>query len=180
MNAIFLLGCHFSSSPFLTDRKQVFYTRTLHEISISLDSSDRLVDIVQASSLLAVYLYVNSRPLEGYCQSFSAARLALGIGLHQIRPLDFLGLELFGGEIPGYPVEPTPVPIPPPRDQQELNQRISAFWQIFMVDRCWSVANGLPLALPDGSGPRVLIKTPWPSSVTGQVVFHSISSISLP
>ncbi|KAJ7144900.1 hypothetical protein C8R43DRAFT_1013406 [Mycena crocata] len=159
MNAIYLLACHFARSPYCSEIESVFFTRALHEITVALDNSDRLVDVVQASCLLAVYLYINCRALEGYCHSFSAARLAVGLGLHQIRPLP-------AGDDPHltYSEEMTPIPIPPARDRAEVADRTAAFWQVFMVDRCWSVASGLPVALPDGDCPQVRIKTPWPTS----------------
>ncbi|KAJ7778695.1 hypothetical protein DFH07DRAFT_795641 [Mycena maculata] len=158
MNAIYLLACHFARSPYCSEIEPVFFTRALHEITVALDNSDRLVDVVQASCLLAVYLYINCRALEGYCHSFSAARLAVGLGLHQIRPLQ-------PGDDPqlSYGEEITPIPIPPARDRAEVADRIAAFWQVFMVDRCWSVASGLPVALPDGDCPQVRINTPWPT-----------------
>ncbi|KAJ6497129.1 hypothetical protein C8R47DRAFT_1318088 [Mycena vitilis] len=159
MNAIYLLACHFARSPYCTEIEHVFFTRALHEITVALDNSDRLVDVVQASCLLSVYLYVNCRALEGYTHSFSAARLAVGLGLHQIRPLPPAGEDLQLG----YSEEITPIPIPPARDRSEVAERIAAFWQVFMVDRCWSVASGLPVALPDGDCPQVRIRTPWPT-----------------
>ncbi|KAJ7184466.1 hypothetical protein C8R46DRAFT_1026374 [Mycena filopes] len=160
MNAIYLLACHFARSPYCSEIEPVFFTRALHEITVALDNSDRLVDVVQASCLLAVYLYINCRALEGYCHSFSAARLAVGLGLHQIRPLPPASA---GDAQLGYSEDITPIPIPPARDRAEVADRIAAFWQVFMVDRCWSVASGLPVALPDGDCPQVRIKTPWPT-----------------
>lgn len=159
MNAIYLLACHFARSPYCSEIEPVFFTRALHEITVALDNSDRLVDVVQASCLLSVYLYANCRALEGYTHSFSAARLAVGLGLHQIRPLPPPGDD---SQL-GYSEEITPIPIPPARDRAEVADRIAAFWQVFMVDRCWSVASGLPVALPDGDCPQVRIKTPWPT-----------------
>ncbi|GAW06668.1 hypothetical protein LENED_008607 [Lentinula edodes] len=76
MNALYLLACHFSRSPYFSELESTFLTRALREITVALDNQDRLVDVVQASSLLAIYFYANSRILEGYCHSFSAARLA--------------------------------------------------------------------------------------------------------
>ncbi|KAF7353766.1 adenylate kinase [Mycena venus] len=152
MNAIYLLACHFARSPYCSEIEPVFFTRALHEIT--------------ASCLLAVYLYINCRALEGYTHSFSAARLAVGLGLHQIRPLPPPGADdpqLYSEEI-------TPIPIPPARDRAEVSDRIAAFWQVFMVDRCWSVASGLPVALPDGDCPQVRIKTPWPTPEMGHDV----------
>ncbi|KAJ7118890.1 hypothetical protein C8R44DRAFT_789556 [Mycena epipterygia] len=169
MNAIYLLACHFARSPYCSEIESVFFTRALHEITVALDNSDRLVDVVQASCLLAVYLYINCRALEGYCHSFSAARLAVGLGLHQLRPLSDDPHLAYSEEI-------TPIPIPPARDRAEVGDRIAAFWQVFMVDRCWSVASGLPIALPDGDCPQVRIKTPWPT--TSGVLEHDMPIIS--
>ncbi|CAK5279243.1 unnamed protein product [Mycena citricolor] len=160
MNAIYLLACHFARSPYCTEIEPVFFNRTLHEITIALDASDRLVDVVQASCLLATYLYINCRALEGYCHSFSAARLAVGVSMHQIRGLGGPTIDA----APLYNTGTTPIPIPAARDQAELEDRAAAFWQVFMVDRCWSVASGLPVALPDGDSPQLQINTPWPGS----------------
>lgn len=154
-NAIFLLGCHFAQSPYYSEMESGVFTQTLHEINAALDTSDRLVDVVQASSLLAVYLYTNHRVLEGYRHAFSAIRLAVGLGLHQIRPLDISAAL-------GFPQQSSLIPLPIPQNHTELTDRISAFWQIFMVDRCWSAINGLPLALPDKENSQTRILTPWP------------------
>ncbi|KAK7036265.1 adenylate kinase [Favolaschia claudopus] len=148
MNAIYLLGCHFSRSPHSPWLESVFFARTLEEISVALQNADRLVDIVQASCLLSVYLYVNGRTVQGYTHIFSAARLAVDLHLHQIRPRPGVSEQDFS--------------IPAARQRAEMADCISAFWQVFTVDRCWAVANGLPLALHDSDTPELRISTPWP------------------
>ncbi|KAL0070518.1 hypothetical protein AAF712_002351 [Marasmius tenuissimus] len=183
MNSIYLLACYFARSPFYAQMENTFLTRTLHEITVALDQSDRLVDVVQASCLLAVYLFANSRILEGYCHSFSAARLAVGLGLHQLQHPNSFSVQGASADskkssksktnpLPGLitglgPSGASPIPISPPQTDAELRDRISAFWQVFMVDRCWSVANGLPVALPDGEHHQGRIKTPWPEPPDG-------------
>jgi hypothetical protein len=57
------------------------------------------------------------------------------------------------------------VPLPPPQDSAEHHERIAAFWQVFCVDRCWSVATGLPTSLPDDDHPQLRICTVWPRAV---------------
>ncbi|KAL1684803.1 hypothetical protein GGG16DRAFT_67619 [Schizophyllum commune] len=156
-NAVYLLGCHYAQSPYFSESEPAFFSRALREITVALDHSDRLVDVVQASCLLAVYLYANARALEGYCHSFSAARLAVGLGLHQLPAYGDAGLIDDAEQI-------SPIQIPPPRDANEHRDRVAAFWQVFMVDRCWSVTNGLPVALPDGESDQIRIKTPWPKA----------------
>ncbi|KNZ72322.1 hypothetical protein J132_04012, partial [Termitomyces sp. J132] len=154
VNAIYLLACHFANSQIYTDLEFPFYTQTQHEINVALDTSDRLPDIVQASALLAIYLFMNNRVMEGYRHTFSAIKLAVGTGLHQIQPQSVLtGI---------YPAHAPLIPILPPRDAMELQDRILAFWQIFTIDRCWSAANNLPLALSDKDTPQCRILTPWP------------------
>lgn len=170
MNSIYLLACHFARSPHFSEIEPLFFTRALQGITAALDASDRLVDIVQASCLLATYLYVNCRTLEAYCHAFSAARLAVGLGLHQIQvpqsnPME-ISMDPFAQSSPQ---QVTSIPIAPPRDATELRDRISAFWQVFMVDRCWSASNGLPAALPDGDYRQARIKTPWPNAPAEQI-----------
>ncbi|KAG5350416.1 hypothetical protein C0989_011137 [Termitomyces sp. Mn162] len=154
VNAIYLLACHFANSQIYTDLEFPFYTQTQHEINVALDTSDRLPDIVQASALLAIYLFMNNRVMEGYRHTFSAIKLAVGTGLHQIQPQSVMtGI---------YPAHAPLIPILPPRDAMELQDRILVFWQIFTIDRCWSAANSLPLALSDQDTPQCRILTPWP------------------
>ncbi|KAJ3923204.1 hypothetical protein F5877DRAFT_74520 [Lentinula edodes] len=179
MNALYLLACHFSRSPYFSELESTFLTRALREITVALDNQDRLVDVVQASSLLAIYFYANSRILEGYCHSFSAARLAVGLGLHQIQFTDLARPSSSSSAERSSPTgvmnltatgSPSSIASSPPKDHSELRERISTFWQVFMVDRCWSVANGLPVALPDGEHHQGRIKTPWPDAALDDVV----------
>lgn len=127
----------------------------MDEINIALELSDRLVDIVQASSLLAIYLYNNNRAVEGYRQAFSAVRLAIGLGLHQLHPMNNHPTDT-------YHQPSTFAPGSAPQDEMELTEWIFAFWQAFVTDRCWSAFHGLPLALPDKGDPQFHITTPWP------------------
>ena len=67
----------------------------------------------------------------------------------------------------GWAGVPAPtVPLPPAQDIREHNERIEAFWQVFCVDRFWSVATGLPTSLPDDDHPQLRIYTLWPRAVS--------------
>ncbi|TDL20139.1 hypothetical protein BD410DRAFT_899724 [Rickenella mellea] len=165
MNAIYVLACHFSHSQPLAEQEPRFLTRALRGVSTALEHSDRLVDIVQASCLLAVYFYSKARLLEGYYHASSAARLAVTLGLHQIRTPVWNARDGFAADAwQGFPCGT--VPVPPPKDALELGERIHAFWQVFVVDRCWSVATGLPSSLPDDDHPQLHISTVWPNSIS--------------
>ena len=163
VDAIYLLACYFSRSPSLTELEPHFLKRSLRGISEALQHSDRIVHVLQASCLLAVYFFWHGRTLEGYYHSSIAARLAVGLGLHQISSKENFRFQM---QRASYQDAPAPlkasVPLSPPLDEVEYAERIAAFWQIFAVDRAWAVATGLPTALPDDDHPRSRITTIWP------------------
>ncbi|KAI0737938.1 fungal-specific transcription factor domain-containing protein [Daedaleopsis nitida] len=164
VDAIYLLACYFSRSPRFTDLEPHFLKRSLRGIADALQYSDRVVHVLQASCLLALYFFWHGRTLEGYYHSSIAARLAVGLGLHQIESKKGLRAPQ------------------PPRDEVEYAERIAAFWQIYAVDRAWAVATGLPTALPDDDHPRSAIKTIWPMVIPDdpQPTLESSLILSLP
>ena len=187
VDAIYLLGCFFSRAPAYTELEPHFLRRSLRGIADALQHSDRIVHVLQASCLLAVYFFWHGRTLEGYYHSSIAARLAVGLGLHQIRPREWqqgpyargAGGNAYAGPS-SYSHQhhhsqhqhhdaPAPlkasVPLSPPADDVEHAERVAAFWQIFAVDRAWAVATGLPTALPDDDHPRSRIETGWPTAI---------------
>ncbi|KXN91990.1 hypothetical protein AN958_11050 [Leucoagaricus sp. SymC.cos] len=127
LQAINLLGCYFSRDPQLRNLESDLLKQSLHEISVSLRDCEHLTDVVQASSLLALYCYFNGRFVEGYRHAFVAARLAVALNLHQ-------------------------VPYPDPDYLQKYEayyDRVTAFWQVYMVDRAWSGIHGILAALSE-------------------------------
>lgn len=127
LQAINLMGCYFSRDPQLRKFETDLIQQSLHEITVSLRYCANLCDVVQASSLLALYCYFNGRFVEGYRHSFVAARLAVALDLHQI-------------------------PYPSPEYLQDYGayyDRVAAFWQVYMVDRTWSGMHGILAALSE-------------------------------
>lgn len=155
-NAVYLLGCHFARSPLCSDLQPAFMKQTLHEIVQSLRNPEPLIDVIQASCLLAQYFYFNGRAIEGYRHSFAAIRMSVGLGLHQIRPPD---------------LQSESVDDFMSHDWGAIADRITVFWQIFVVDRLWSAANGLITALPDEKSSCRRITTPLPTSSFMPVCF---------
>ncbi|KAF9453652.1 hypothetical protein P691DRAFT_658074 [Macrolepiota fuliginosa MF-IS2] len=142
LQAINLLGCYFSRDPELRSLETDLLKQSLHEITVSLRDCKHLCDVVQASSLLALYCYFNSRFVEGYRHAFVAARLAVALNLHQIPYPDPEYLQNYGA----------------------YYDRVAAFWQVYMVDRAWSGVHGILAALSDDEH-RGQITTPmmWTS-----------------
>ncbi|KZT74019.1 hypothetical protein DAEQUDRAFT_682747 [Daedalea quercina L-15889] len=165
MDAIYLMACYFSRLPPLGELEPHFLKRALAGISEALHQQDRMVQVLQASSLIAVYFFCQGRVLEGYYHSSTSARLAIDVGLHQIRPTtEWSGIQSGLGGGSAFPTDAT-FPLPPVKDPIEHAERVAAFWQIFIVDRAWSVATGLPSALPDDDHPRTQIATSWPMGI---------------
>ncbi|KAF8485629.1 hypothetical protein JB92DRAFT_1537554 [Gautieria morchelliformis] len=169
--AIYALACHFSLSPVLTPHESRFVSRALRAVSNALEASDRLVHVLQASCLLAVLFFAKGRLLEGYYHAGAATRLAVGLGLHQITPPDWLSATHTGSPAASSDSADARASgsgsgsssiLPPPVDAIELGERILAFWQVYNLDRCWAVATGLPVALSDDKYPRTRIETAWP------------------
>ncbi|KAH7107230.1 hypothetical protein BKA62DRAFT_649392 [Auriculariales sp. MPI-PUGE-AT-0066] len=176
LNAMFLLAAKFSANPALRVFEARFMTRTTEAISIGLERSDRLVNIVQAECLLAFYLYANGRLLEGYMHASAAARLAIGLDLHKLISIDINGnnantADKSEQEQQAMAANPATASsqiniLPPPVDAIELGERINAFWMAFNVDRAWAVATGMPIAFSDNEHIRTQIETVWPRSVS--------------
>ncbi|EMD34354.1 hypothetical protein CERSUDRAFT_117232 [Gelatoporia subvermispora B] len=170
LDAMYLLACYFSRSPRLSELQPHFLRRALQGISDALQLSDRIINVLQASCLLGVYFYCHGRVLEGYYHSSIAARLAVGMGLHQVRSEDWFQLQMaLAGYAPDLSASvKASLPSTPPMDAIDYAERVAAFWQVFMVDRAWTVATGLPSALPDDDNPRAQIQTVWPTPISSE------------
>ncbi|KAH8114130.1 hypothetical protein DFH11DRAFT_250715 [Phellopilus nigrolimitatus] len=76
----------------------------------------------------------------------------------------------------------TPAPavaLPTARSARAHADRVSAFWSVFIVDRCWSVATGLPSSLPDDEHPQLRICTVWPWNADVEVTRENADYTSL-
>ncbi|GJE88002.1 C6 transcription factor domain-containing protein [Phanerochaete sordida] len=167
LDAMYLMACYFSQMP--PAQEGHYLQRALTGISSSLQDSDRLIQIVQASCLIAIYFFSRGRTLEGYYHSSTAARLAVSLGLHQIKSEEWYRLQFDPAAVqqPAFLAFKSSLQLPPPKDSVEHAERVAAFWQVFQVDRAWSVASGLPAALPDDdNSPRARVETTWPTAIS--------------
>ncbi len=118
MYTVYFLGCYYTRSPHLSNLETYFLNLALHGLASTFVGHERTVDLVRASSLLAIYFYSTGQIAEGYRHSVSGAQLALGIGLHRTC------FPEFSGGFHDLVIHTS----------ADMNDRISAFWQIFMVD----------------------------------------------
>ncbi|KAI0088107.1 hypothetical protein BDY19DRAFT_994517 [Irpex rosettiformis] len=156
MNAIYLWACYLSRPGPLSEHEQLYLSRALSAMSDALSNPSKVIDLIQASCLLSVYFLSNGRLLEGSYYASSAASLAIQWGLHQIGSTEITSSGAVSAEWD------SPFRLEPAKDAIEQGERILVFWQVYDLDRCWSVALQRPAVLPDSKHPKTTITTPWP------------------
>lgn len=153
MNAIFLWACYLSRPGSLSQYEQLYLSRSTAALGDAMHYTSKAVDLIQACCLLSVYYISNGRLLEGSYYSAAASTLAVQCRLHQI------GSENQAMVLDNWDAA---FELPLPKDNVERGERISTFWQVYNVDRCWSVILRRPATLPDSDHPWASITTPWP------------------
>ncbi|KAJ7162230.1 hypothetical protein C8R46DRAFT_346459 [Mycena filopes] len=155
MNAIFLWACFISRPEPLSQHEEHYLNQALDALRDALREGDKTIDIVQASCLLSTYFLANGRLLEGSYHASAAAALAVQCGLH----------EDVSPDTAAWVTNPADELKPFKLDLQH-GERILAFWQVYNLDRCWSVALRKPTIVPDGPHAWSTINCPWPMDIT--------------
>ncbi|KAG6899834.1 hypothetical protein C0993_006352 [Termitomyces sp. T159_Od127] len=152
MNTMYLWACFISRPEPLSQHEEHYLGLALDALREGLRDGEKLIDIIQGSCLLSMYFLVNGRILEGSYHATVAAALAVQCGLH---------INTYQDEVwssnpqESYDTKPS-------RTGVKEGERILAFWQVYNLDRCWSVILRKPFIIPDGPDPRHSINCPWP------------------
>ncbi|KAI8992943.1 hypothetical protein BD414DRAFT_290709 [Trametes punicea] len=156
LNTIFLWACYLSRPGTLSQYEQLYLSRTIAALGHAMQYTSKALDLIQACCMLSVYFLSNGRLLEGSYYSAAASTLAIQCGLHHI-----------GSEAQSMTPDTwdASFDLPPPKDNVERGERISTFWQVYNLDRCWSVVLRRPATLPDSDHPMASITTPWPQRI---------------
>jgi hypothetical protein len=170
MNAIFLWACFVSRPEPLCQHEEHYLDLALKAIPDALRRTDSTVDIIQASCLLSVYFLANGRFNEGGYHASAAASLALQNGLGDG--------DTYLSYAYTYDDRGENFEFKPPRSDVKTGERILTFWQVYNLDRCWSVVLRRPAIIPDSV---YAISCPWPQSISEYESGHVINpSSSLP
>ncbi|KAI0058127.1 hypothetical protein BV25DRAFT_1912800 [Artomyces pyxidatus] len=165
MNAIYLWAC-FLSRASLAHHEPLYLSRALMALNDSMHNPTKIVDVIQASCLVSLYLLSNGRLAEGGHHASSAASMAMQWGLHrQLSEPPSSGPSLDSSFV-----------LPPAQDAIEQGERVLAFWQCFYLDHCWSVLLQRPAILYDGRDTLSAITVPWPQDM---VEYESGNMINL-
>ncbi|GLB37692.1 putative fungal specific transcription factor [Lyophyllum shimeji] len=152
LNAMYLWACFISRPEPLCQHEDHYLGLALDALRDGLRDGEKIVDIIQGSCLLSMYFLANGRILEGSYHATGAAALAVQCGLH-----------LNTHQEQSWPADPQePYDLKPSRTGVKEGERILAFWQVYNLDRCWSVVLRKPSLIPDGLDPRQSISCPWP------------------
>jgi hypothetical protein len=156
MNAIFLWSCYISRPGPLCQHEAHYLARALEGLNDALKHVARIVDIIQASCLVSIYFLCNGRNLEGSYHASAAASLAVQCGLHGgiTNNVTTLASESL-----------STLKLAPAKDAVEEGERILAFWQVYNLDRCWSVILHKPASIPDSRNAFDSINAPWPRTL---------------
>lgn len=156
LNAMYLWSCFVSRPGPLSHHENHYLARALESLDEGLQDQGRVIDVIQASCLLSLYFLANGRLLEGSYHVSGAASMCVQWGLHGgISNAPVLGLA---DNLPSFK-------LPPPIDPVEAGERILTFWQVYNLDRCWSVVLQRPPTIPDGQTASMSINTPWPLDI---------------
>ncbi|KAK0475557.1 hypothetical protein IW261DRAFT_1567958 [Armillaria novae-zelandiae] len=156
MNAIYLWACFVSRPEPLCEHEEHFLNQAIQAHQQGLRLADKVLDIIQASCLLSAYFLANGRLLEGSYHASAAAALAIQVGLHMdVSPEP---RQWMNDSTESFDLKPQKIDL-------RRGERVLAFWQVYNLDRCWSVVLRKPPVLPDASNPWTSITCPWPQDM---------------
>ena len=155
MNAIYLWACFMSRPEPLCQHEEHYLQRSLEALPDGLQLPDKVIDVIQASCLLSMYFLANGRLLEGSYHASAAAALTTQTDL--------------GGRTYSITrnctVDAMESDLKPPKSDTCEGEKILTFWQVYNLDRCWSVVLRKPCVIPDKPNSRYSICCPWPQDI---------------
>ncbi|KAJ3537951.1 hypothetical protein NMY22_g5379 [Coprinellus aureogranulatus] len=152
LNAIYLWACFVSRPEDLSQNEDHYLRLSLEAMPDALNTG-RYIDAIRASCLLSMYFLTNGRLPEGTYHASAAAALADQLGMGRQGEMDTKSFKT---------------------DAYEAD-RILAFWQVYNLDRCWSVALKRRPVLADGLHPQHMITAPWPQEISDYKMGHAVN-----
>ena len=167
ISTVCLWGSHLSRNPSVKRHEAGFLTKAIRDVSGSLfltntgQHGHAILGIIQAEVLLANYFFSLGRFLEGKYHSSAATSLAITCRLNALGSVPdagMLGMNLITQPYPGFPTADA-------GDAIDHGERINAFWAVYILDKCWSVALSSPSSISENITSGLRITTPWPLSM---------------
>jgi hypothetical protein len=151
MHAIYLWACFLSRPGLLAQHEGEHLKATLNSLNDALPQPQYLMDAIQASCLLSLYFYSIGRITEASYHAGAATSLAVRWELYRAPASRIPTGGCFS--------------LDSCKDTIEEGQRISTFWMVYNLDRCWSTVMNRPASIPADKTSTLLVDVPWPQPV---------------
>jgi hypothetical protein len=164
MNAIYLWACFLSRPGPLSQHEGEYLKATLNSLNDALPQPHYLMDAIRASCLIALYFYSVGRITEASYHAGAAATLAVRWELYRAP----------AGKIPTggcFSLDTC-------KNTIEEGERISTFWMVYNLDRCWSTVMNRAASIPADKTSTLLVDVPWPQPVEDYNNVRSLVSSS--
>ncbi|KAI0091621.1 hypothetical protein BDY19DRAFT_931391 [Irpex rosettiformis] len=165
--AAFAWGATFTDEPDLKQHAELYASKAIQLLCTTSPSNGSdlsrptVLHFIQSEVLVATYLLNSGEFVQARQHISSAASIVWTYGLHKIRSHPIHDPSLMRS----IPSSDAATALPPPTDSVEEGERISALWQVYILDKTWSAVLGKPGMLNDGVSPLSCIDTPWPLAV---------------
>ncbi|KAL0568833.1 hypothetical protein V5O48_013136 [Marasmius crinis-equi] len=155
-SAIYLMGSYLSYHQELSSLQKDLLNHALLDATqgLSVNHPHKVLHTVQAEVLIAQYLLLNGRVLEGKYHLSTAVSIVLGAGFHKIRSGQQQAIPRSG------------MVLPPPRDAREEVERVNALWTVLVLNHCWTAADGGESNISYDM-PESRVDAPWPLDFGG-------------
>ncbi|KAL5532518.1 hypothetical protein ACEPAF_4292 [Sanghuangporus sanghuang] len=186
IHSVILWALHLSNSHEFMQHENLYLQRSILALQDALIQEPglegsvlarRRLHAMQAEVLLSQYFFSLGRLLEGRYHTNAAVSLSVSCGLHRTRPTrDSETLR------PQASSAFNALELPSARTALEYGERIRLFWNIFVLDRCWSTVLGVPCLLTDDPVLGTQIDIDWPMDIAdyeeSQANFSLLSGVS--
>ncbi|TFY62132.1 hypothetical protein EVJ58_g4052 [Rhodofomes roseus] len=156
LNAIYLAGAQATTDAQLRAGQSSYLATVLNLLTPALSGSAdnaAIMYVLQTEIILTYYFLDNNRGMEGTYHWRAATSIAFACKLHRIRS---------SRSSSGNPAGGAQYQLGPPVDSLEEGERINAFWQVLILDKCLSVALSSPSAFTEDEAKGTVIDSPWP------------------
>ncbi|CAE6431220.1 hypothetical protein ACGC1H_001293 [Rhizoctonia solani] len=158
---IYSFAAYFSVEPELSARLPAFLERARRVLEESFANGDRLFDYIRGQTLYAALKYLAGRTNEGAMAAASACHAAIVCGLHKITSAEVAQQTQYR-ERSRYRIKRVEFQLEPATTPREHGERITAFWQLFLVDYAAAATTGSLAMFRDDGDERSRVETVFP------------------
>ncbi|CAE6347108.1 unnamed protein product [Rhizoctonia solani] len=158
---IYSFAAYFSVEPELSARLPAFLKRARQVLEESFANGDRLFDYIRGQTLYASLKYMSGKTNEGAMAVASACHAAIVCGLHKITSAEVAQQTQYR-ERSRYRIKQIEFQLEPATSPREHGERITAFWQLLLVDYSAAATTGSLAMFREDGDERSRVETVFP------------------